>query len=174
MKRLIFCFLCLMLFGCEPSSEHDDLKSYIAKTYSSAKATATPVPPEPHYVPMPFLGYDVQDPFVFPLSSGKENYARGTCWQPDDLPGKDPLESLPLESLSFKGVMGSEGDYWALLEGADKSIYRVGIGRVLGLNRGRVESISQNSLSITEHLPDGLGCWQVRHVRLTLTHYDKG
>ena len=170
MRTGIFCFLFLMLFGCEGALEHAELKRYIARTYSSAKATATPVPPEPGYFPVPFLAYESQDPFVFPLSSEKENYAVEKCWQPDNLPEKDPLETLELEALSFKGVMGQEGHYWALLEGPDKTIHRVGIGRVLGLNRGRVDSISRNSLSITEHLSDGLGCWQVRYVRLKLTH----
>lgn len=169
MSRMSLFMLIFMLFGCEPQGAPDDLKRYISQTYAAAKATSTTLPPEPRYFPLPFSPSVEINPFVLPLDLGKENYGEGDCWQPKDLPKKDPLENFELSSLSFKGVMGLSGQYWALIETPDKSIHRVGIGRMLGSNRGRVDRISSQTLSITEHLPDGLGCWQVRHVRMRLT-----
>lgn len=174
MSRVIIGMLSLlMLSGCEKQPPHSDLQRYIFQTYATSKATATQFPSEPHYIPLPFLALTSLDPFVFPLSkAAKDSYLQGDCWQPDDLPEKDILENYELGSLRFKGVMGLSGRYWALLETPDKSIHRVGVGRMLGSNRGRVDSISKQTLSITEHLPDGLGCWQVRKVRLALINHD--
>ncbi|MBV7298796.1 pilus assembly protein PilP [Enterovibrio paralichthyis] len=160
----------LLLSGCWQHGQQQDLERFIVQTYAAAKVTATPLPPEPTYFPMAFSPSLDTDPFVLPVATETEQLAQGDCWQPENLPGKDLLESYELSSLAFKGVIGLPGSYWALVEAPDTSIHRVGVGRVLGNNRGRVDSISQHTLSITEHLPDGLGCWQVRNVRLALNN----
>lgn len=164
----------LLLTACAPEATNDDLERFIVKTYASAKVTATPLPPEPTYFPVPFSPGIDTDPFVLPSAAEEEEIVKGDCWQPEGLPPKDPLESYELSSLEFKGVIGLPGSYWALVAAPDDTIHRVGLGRVLGNNRGRVDSISQHTLSITEHLPDGLGCWQVRNVRLALNNNQKG
>lgn len=171
MNRGPLFMLIFFLVGCGNAQEVD-LKRYISQTYATAKATSTSLPPEPLYTPLPFAPSVAINPFVRFYPPGADNYAKGNCWQPDDLPDKDVLENIDLSSLFFRGVMGSAGQYWALLETPDNTIHRVGVGRVMGSHRGRVDSISQNTLSITEHIPDGLGCWTVRNVRLTLTNHE--
>ncbi|KKD61453.1 pilus assembly protein PilP [Grimontia sp. AD028] len=170
MRYLIATLSMLLLSGCMQEPKTQDLERFIVQTYAAAKVTATPLPPEPTYFPTPFNPGIDTDPFVLPIAMEEEQLVKGDCWQPEDLPGKDPLESYELSSLEFKGVIGLPGSYWALVSAPDESIHRVGLGRMLGNNRGRVDSISQHTLSITEHLPDGLGCWQVRNVRLALNN----
>ena len=174
MKRVSLLMMALVLSGCGSDKGHDDLERFISKTYASAEVTATPLPPKPTFSPLAFAPPVKTDPFVLPIAAEEEALAKGDCWQPERLSTNDPLERFELSSLTFKGVIGGPGSYWALVASPDNSIHRVGIGRMLGSNRGRVDSISQQTLSLTEHLPDGLGCWQVRNVRLALNNKHKG
>ncbi len=173
MKR-VSVFLTFFLVGCENRESFDDIERFIEQAYAKAEVTSTPLPPEPNYESLAFTAMDLSDPFVIPSLVPKEVKARDDCWQPKGFNKKDPLEEYELSSMVFKGVIGEPGSYWALIEGPDSSIHRVGIGRILGSNKGRVDSISQKTLSITEHLSDGLGCWQVRNVRLALRNNFKG
>ncbi|KXF82783.1 pilus assembly protein PilP [Enterovibrio coralii] len=172
MRRSILSLSLLVLAGCIDSGGHQDLESFITKTYAVAEVTATPTPPEPNFEPLAFEPAVTNDPFVMPIAQEEDEYSRIDCWQPDDMPAKDPLESFELSSLQFKGVIGTPGHYWALVQSPDTTIHRVGPGRVLGGNRGRVESISQHTLSLTEHLPDGLGCWTKRNVKVAMVNKD--
>lgn len=164
----------LLLTACFEEDKHPDLTRFISQVNSSAKATATALPPEPHYEPIPFKPAVSLDPFVLPASLQQKSKMSGNCWQPELIPEIEPLENYELNSLLFKGVIGNAGSYWALIETPDKSIHRIGVGRMIGSNRGRVDSISSQTLSITEHIPDGLGCWQVRNTRMALTNYKNG
>ncbi len=166
--RRVAVFITIFLFGCENSESFEDIERFIEQAYAKAEVTSTPLPPEPNYEALAFTAADLPDPFVIPSLVPKQIKTRDDCWQPKGFEKKDPLEAFELSSMVFKGVIGELGSYWALVEGPDASIYRVNIGRVLGSNKGRVDSISQKTLSITEHLSDGLGCWQVRNVRLAL------
>ncbi|MDD1795927.1 pilus assembly protein PilP [Enterovibrio makurazakiensis] len=170
MKYPLTLIALVVLTGCEQKDASQELDRFIVQTYSAAEVTATPLPPEPVYAALPFNPAVDTDPFVLPAAEEEDTLAKGDCWQPSDLPSRDSLEGYELASLDFKGVIGLPGSYWALVEAPDSTIHRVGIGRMMGNNRGRVDSISQHTLSITEHLPDGLGCWQVRNVRLALNN----
>ena len=173
MKRLSWTMF-FLLMGCENNESFQDIERFISQTYAKAEVISTPLPPEPNYQPLIFSGLNKQDPFVIPAMAPNAVKARADCWQPEGFERKDPLEAFELSAMSFRGVIGEPGHYWALVQSPDTRIHRVGIGRVLGGNKGRVDSISQSTLSITEHLPDGLGCWQVRNVRLALNHHTKG
>lgn len=158
----------LVLLGCGESTSFQDLERFIGQTYATAEVTSTGLPPEPNYQSLAFIAKEKGDPFIMPLRSPQSMISRKDCWQPDMLTTQDVLQQYELSSMAFKGVIGEPGNYWALLETPDHAIHRVGIGRVLGVNKGRVDSISQKTLSITEHFSDGLGCWQTKNIRLAL------
>lgn len=174
MKRAVVMLLCLGVMGCGPQAKPTDLERFIVQTYAAADAVTTPLPPAPSYQPLPFSPSVGSDPFVLPSTGTDAPLMKGNCWQPEALPQSDVLEGFELSALAFKGVIGVPGEYWALVETPDQTLHQVSVGRVLGNNRGRVDSISQHTLSITEHLPDGLGCWQLRHVRLALGKGNEG
>ncbi|PKF51537.1 pilus assembly protein PilP [Enterovibrio nigricans] len=172
MKKRIAGLMLVFVGGCSDSTNNQDLESFITKTYAVAEVTSTPLPPEPKFEPLAFAPVVSTDPFVMPQAQEDDEYSRTDCWQPHDLPGKDPLESFELSSLQFKGVIGTPGSYWALVESPDATIHRIGPGRMLGSNRGQVKSISQHTLSLTEHLPDGLGCWTKRNIKVAMVNKD--
>lgn len=168
MKPILCLGLMFVLSGCGPKDTFPDLERFIGQTYASAEVTSTPLPPEPNYTSLDFILRKANDPFVSENQGKRDINSQENCWQPDGFSSRDALEAYELSALSFKGVIGEEGNYWALIQAPDASIHRVGVGRILGTNKGRIDSISKKTLSITEHLSDGLGCWQVRNVRLAL------
>ncbi|MDD1782120.1 pilus assembly protein PilP [Enterovibrio sp. ZSDZ35] len=172
MRVPIISLVLVFAAGCSDSGNNQDLEGFITKTYAVAEVTSTPLPPAPKFEPLVFAPTVTTDPFVMPIAQEEDEYARVDCWQPQNLPAKDALEGFELSALQFKGVIGTPGSYWALVQSPDATIHRIGPGRMLGNNRGRVESISQHTLSLTEHLPDGLGCWTKRNVKVAMVNKD--
>ena len=41
-------------------------------------------------------------------------------------------------------------------------------GQYIGVNNGKITKVTQSYLTINETLPDGLGCWNTRNVKLAL------
>ncbi|MEF1339522.1 pilus assembly protein PilP, partial [Vibrio rotiferianus] len=48
------------------------------------------------------------------------------------------------------------------------TVYKVHAGQYIGKNNGKVTHVTHSYLLINETLPDGLGCWQKRKVKLAL------
>lgn len=161
-------FLVSALFGCTEKNAFHDLEAFIEQTYAKASLSSAPLMLEPDFIPLDFLPSKQSDPFGTSLAIPGKKIANQACQVPDDFLKKDELEQYELLSMTFKGVMGDAGDYWALVEMPDGTMHRVGVGRFLGTNKGRVDSISEKTLSITEFVADGLGCWKTRNIRLML------
>ncbi|QSA19722.1 pilus assembly protein PilP, partial [Vibrio furnissii] len=56
----------------------------------------------------------------------------------------------------------------ALVQTPQGSVMKIKAGQYLGLNNGRVTRVADDYLLIKETLPDGLGCWNQRNVKLAL------
>lgn len=108
-----------------------------------------------------------KNPFARLVPDGAQ-IVNNDCWQPRWQPERELLSQFDLAELQFKGVIGEQGDLWALVQAPDASIHRIGVGQVIGNSFGRIDSISTQTLSITEHLADGFGCWQMRNIKLSL------
>ncbi len=157
------------LFGCNEKNTFDDLDAFFEQTYAKAAPLSAPSTFESDFKPLDFSPSKQSDPFGYSLATANGKIAEQACQLPDDFFKKDELEQYELSSMTFKGVLGKAGEYWALIEMPDGTIHRVGVGRFLGTNKGRVDSISERTLSITEFVADGSGCWKTKNIRLMLT-----
>ena len=167
-KQLLFCFFPLVGAACSPAAPHQDLVDFIADTHSNAKKTPTIFALPANYQPLDFAPSVAKNPFV--LANTQQLKTTQNCWQPEALPAEDLFVDIALADLLLKGVIQEEDNAWALVSAPDNTVARVSLGQVLGTHLGRVDSISHNTVLVTEHLPDGLGCWQQRHVKLALHH----
>ena len=64
--------------------------------------------------------------------------------------------------------MGSGSQISGLVQTPKGSVVKVQKGQFIGLNSGRVTKVTSQYVLINETLPDGLGCWHRRNVRLAL------
>ncbi len=80
---------------------------------------------------------------------------------------KEPLELVPLDSMSMVGLLLRDGRKVALVR-VDKLLYQVGIGQYLGQNFGRVTQIGEQEVVLREIVQDPAGDWVERQATLQL------
>ncbi|ODP98530.1 MULTISPECIES: pilus assembly protein PilP [Salinivibrio] len=165
MKRLLVLLFGLSLVGCD--RYHSDIERFMQQTQASAQVTATRIPPPPSYQSIAFVA-DQRDPFVLPAINTGGQASTGDCWQPNLQRPLEPLEQFPLASLAMKGSLTKGAQQQALIARPDGTITQVSEGAHLGENRGRVVDVNAHQIAIEEALPDGLGCWQLRTVTLSM------
>ena len=170
MKYIKIVLATLLLSGCE--AEVDDLQLFIAEV---KQTTSVNIEPYPEFDSKPTFIYSadtLRSPFQRPRNTGagvKINVAaQPNCAQPDFNRSKQPLEKFGIDALSVTGVFQSNGKKWALIQSNTGSLFKATIGDYLGLFFGKIDSIQNGTVSFTEMLPDGAGCWQKKQATLTM------
>ena len=158
-----------MMSAC--SQDMDDLEQYI----DSVKARpADPIPPIPAvktYTPYEYRGLTGRDPFRQSISEGSDDErsdTKGTGPKPDFDRAKQYLERYELDTLSMVGTFSKDESYWALVRDPEGVIHRVPVGNYIGKNHGRVVSIENTQVSLSELISDGAGGWLVRDASIAL------
>ncbi len=66
------------------------------------------------------------------------------------------------------GTFNKESNEWALIKDPDGTIHRVAVGNYIGMNHGKVSSISNDEVQLSEFIADGVGGWLVRDASIAL------
>lgn len=169
MKRIALLVAPLMLAGCQV--QMDDLATYIAET---KQATQVSIEPYPEFTTQPAFEYkagDLRSPFQRPRNKTVETVQtqQANCLQPDFSRKKHALEAYGMDALSLSGMFTANGRKWALIKANDGTLHKATLGDHLGLFYGKITSIDKGSVSFTEMLPDGAGCWQKKNAQLTMS-----
>ena len=170
MKHLKIMFTTLLLLGCE--AKIDDLQVFIAEV---KQTTTVNIEPYPEFESKPTFIYSAdtfRSPFQRPRNTeiGVEVKvaSQSNCAQPDFNRNKQPLEKFGIDALSINGVFQSSGKKWILVKSNTGGLFKATIGDYLGLFFGKIDSIQNGTVSFTEMLPDGAGCWQKKQATLTM------
>ena len=165
---VLLSFSAWMLMGCQANDESVEL--FIAHTELASKKEIEALAPSRQFIAIPYTRRKDRPPFMLPQAAlvHSQPMAKASCWQPRRRKKKDKLEGFPLDKLRLKGVMGHDGSVSGLVQTPDGSVHNVKAGQYVGLNHGRITKVTQKHLLIKETLPDGLGCWQQRSVKLAL------
>ncbi len=157
-----------LLVGCKANQE--SLDDYVKQVESNARQEVARLAPTKPYYPMQYSSDELRAPFVLPKEAviASQPVVKKDCWQPAPRKRIGKLERFPLSQLRLKGVMGSGNSISGLVQTPKGTVVKVKNGNFLGQNNGRVIRIAPNFLLINETLPDGLGCWQKRKVKLAL------
>ncbi|MGF1721631.1 pilus assembly protein PilP [Vibrio kyushuensis] len=170
MKVNSFCLLlgATLLVGCNANQESID--EYIQTVESQARIDVEQLTPIITFQASPYQSRGLREPFILPIAAlvQEQPIAKKDCWQPSKRNKSGQLERYPISKLKLKGVMGSSGQISALIQTPKGQVVKVGKGQFVGLNNGRVTKVTSKYLLINETLPDGLGCWNKRNVRLAL------
>ena len=153
------------------SGRQDDLNRYIAEVKARP---ATPIPPIPAvrtYTPYVYEGLTGRDPFRQSTTEGSDQVAQPGAAKgprPDLQRPREYLERYDLDTLSMVGTFSKETSEWALIRDPDGVIHRVAIGNYIGKNHGKVNSISNDEMQLSEVIADGIGGWLVREASVAL------
>lgn len=168
MNRLLLVLFVAGLMGCQPQT--DDLVEFFSQVEQNNPA---PVDPYPEFKKAPFFAYAEQSyrsPFHRPetLRTDRLSIQKANCTQPDVRREKHPLENYGTDALIITGFFTSHKKHWVLFQTNDGRLFRATKGDYLGLFFGRITSIADGVVLVTEMLPDGAGCWQKKQNSLTM------
>ncbi len=175
-RRLLGICGIITLTACT-QADLSDLKEFVAQTKAkSPPAKLDPLPePEP-YRPFTYTAQGLKDPFA-PSSFAQETFAAAepepapdSGIRPDPNRIREELEKYAIGSLKMVGTFRKQGEQqlWALVKAPDGIVHRVHEGNYVGTNHGKIVSITDQRIDLTEIVPDGENRWVERNAFLSL------
>jgi type IV pilus assembly protein PilP len=164
--------LIVMLSGC--GAGLGDLRQFVADIRSKPPGRIEPIPEFLPYQVFEYTSHDLRDPFKLvdfrrPELNQEDIAQLSDGLRPDIDRAKEVLEDFPLDTLRLKGTIDDkEGIKWGLIFAPDNTIHRVIEGNYMGQNHGRIISVSDQTIELTEIVPDGLGNYIERSSAITL------
>jgi type IV pilus assembly protein PilP len=161
---LLLGLLALLLAACG-DGDGDDLDQYMQDATKNIKPKVQPLPEVKPYVA---LIYNEDSTLSDPFRARKAVSKNGSL-QPDLRRPKEPMESYPLESIKYVGMLSKNKLAFALLKTPDNTVQQVKVGNYIGQNYGRVTAIADNELTVQEIVQDELsGDWVDRTSTLAM------
>lgn len=172
--------ICLFvnLGGCT-SSDITDLDEYVTEVLARPGPRIEPLPEFKPYEAYTYKSGELnaRDPFrlfyqkkivaaalVEEQDSGLTPEMEKEIWHRN----KEELEEFELDSLRMVGTMDNEQHQWAMVKDPDGVIHTVEVGNYMGLNVGKILSVSENAIEIREIFKDSSGRWEERQASLVL------
>lgn len=173
---LVFMTPLFLLAGCGDSG-HGEIKQWMEEASRDLKGGIAPLP---ELKPFPVVSYDSTDK-IDPFNSQRiepERKGSGGANKPDFDRPKEQLESYPLETISFIGVVekAKNKTKHAVVK-VDGVVYQVGKGNYMGQNFGHILSITSSEIILKEIVQDPSGQtsdWVEREMTLQLQDGSQG
>lgn len=151
-----------------------DLRQFVQQVRAKPPGRIEPIPEFTPYQNFEYTSHDLRDPFKLvdfrrPDEVPEEVAQLGSGLRPDLDRVKEPLEDFPLDTLRLKGTIDDkDGVKWGLIFAPDNTIHRVVEGNYMGQNHGRIISLTDQAIELTEIVPDGLGNYIERSSAVAL------
>ena len=171
-RQVLLAGLIMLLSGCGEGLS--DLQQFVREVRAKPPGRIEPIPEFQPYQNFEYTSHDLRDPFKLvdfrrPELDAKELGELSTGLRPDIDRAKEPLEDFPLDTLRLKGTIDDkDGVKWGLIFAPDNTIHRVIEGNYMGQNHGRIISVTDQTIELTEIVPDGLGNYIERSSAVTL------
>ena len=166
MRAIYVVAACLTLVACA-GGENEDLRQWMNEASKGLKGGIPPLPEVKPYEPIPYDAGGLLDPFKLSKIGPEQKKGGGGGLQPDMNRPREPLESYPLESLKYVGVMTKAKVSYAIVA-ADGALYQVRAGNYMGQNFGVITRISEEQVALKELVQDSAGDWVERESTLLL------
>lgn len=166
MKYFAVALISMALAACS-SSEHEDLRQWMNDASKDIKGRIPPLPQVKPYEPVPYDAGNLIDPFKSSKIGAEKSKSGGGGLQPNLDRPREPLESYPLESLKYVGVMTRKNTFYAIIQ-VDSSLYQVRTGNYLGQNFGVITKVSEDEVALKELVQDSAGDWVEKESTLML------
>lgn len=157
--------------ACSTSST-DDLTQWMAQQRNTLKPKVEPVKEPVPFEPKAYAVETLVEPFSqdkFTVALGAQATSGGNAAlvAAELSRRKEPLELLPLDTMSMVGLLDQAGRKVALVR-AGGLLYQVAVGNYMGQNYGRVTNITETEITLREIAQDGVGEWIERPAALQL------
>ncbi len=171
MRNTLILLAPLLLTGCDQGL--GDLQQYVHEIKSQPPGRIDPIPEFQPYQKFEYTSHDLRDPFKLvdfrrPDIEVGEILETASGPRPDTDRVREPLEDFPLDTLRLKGTVTKDGIKWGLIFAPDNTVHRVLEGNYIGQNHGRILTVSDEIIELTEIVPDGLGNYIERSSAVAL------
>lgn len=168
LNALITLVVALSLTACKANQE--PLDDYVAQVERQADRDVAALAPIVTLNIRSYQAHQLREPFALPQEAivSTQSQHDKDCWQPPKIAKTGELEHYPLAKLRLKGVMSRDDKVSALVQTPTGKLITVNTGQLIGVNNGKVTKVTAEYVQINEPLPDGLGCWNQRSVKLAL------
>lgn len=166
--------LAAALTGCA-DQDVNDVKAWMEDTRRQTPVKVAKIAEPKTFVPFTYGGRDSIDPYdpsKLAVALAKLQGKTASGIKPDLERPREPLESLPLDTLTMVGTLEKVGLSHALVQ-ADKNVFQVKVGNYIGQNFGRITRISESGVDLKEIVQDASGEWVERPARLELQETKK-
>lgn len=162
--------LCLPLVGCGNQSM-SDLHAYSEQVLARKSKKIEPLPEIKPYEVYTYQSSRNRDPFepLFQDVPEQAPLVSNSKIKPDTNRNREELEAFALDSLRMVGTLEQKDQTWGLVVNPDGTVYRAQVGNYVGKNHGKIISILEDRIELTEIVPDGLGGYEERDAALALT-----
>ncbi len=167
MRWLLWVALSSIMVGCG-GGQHDDLEQFVNEAGQGMRGKVEPLPEVKPYEPFVYAAFDIPEPFKPRKLKASNNVGSGSGFQPDMNRRKEPLEAYELEKLKMVGSLQQNKVIYALIKAPDNSLHRVKSGNHLGVNFGKITSVSETEVMLTEVVEDSAGEWSEKQSSVTL------
>lgn len=170
--RLSSVFLVFSLAAC--SNDMTDLTAFVEKAKATKSSHIAPLPEIKPHETFNYQATQLRSPFE-PFAAKRPRpigqKGGGTGKGPKPIPGRprEALEAFSLDTMRMVGTLEQAEGKWALIKASDGTIHRVKSGNYLGQNHGKIVTITENKIELTEIAPDGLGDWMERPATMALS-----
>lgn len=166
--RCCLWMIALLLHGC--GSDKEAVSDFMIQQQEQVIVEIAPLVPPTIFEPVSYKNQSLRNPFELPsvAAISHNTVTPKVCWQPEQRGERTQLEQYPISELELKGVMRRDKEISALIQMPDGLIATVINGQYIGKNYGVVLEVTSEYINIKETLPDGLGCWSHRTVKLAL------
>jgi len=160
-SRFILLTLVFMLSGCSGGSDFADIRDFMEDVKQKPRGSIAPLPEFEPYQPFTYGASNRRSPFEPPvvIVVRTEEQRRNIGVKPPQDHVKQYLERFNLAALQMVGIMKQKESTWALIEDDTGGVTRVQVGDYMGGSWGKIESINDSRIDITEIVSDGASGW---------------
>lgn len=155
----------IALTGC--IQDTSDLDVYFEQHRAKQARAIKPIPEV-----KPYLRYvyppNEKDPFDVSMLAPSDVPVVDSGIKVDTTRVKEFLEGFPLDSLKMVGTVQKDNNLWALIKIPDGGVQSVKQGNYLGQNYGKIISVSEAELALSETVSNGLGGYKERDNKVLL------
>lgn len=153
-----------LLVACSDESG-DDLDKFMRDAANDMRPKIKPLPEVKPYAALQYnADGTLNDPFRARKASSKSGSSQPNLNRP-----REPMESYPLESIKYVGLLSRGKLVYALLQTPDSGVQQIKVGNYVGQNFGLVTEISDSEVTLKEVVQDDLsGDWVERASTIAL------
>ena len=163
---------CVLLLGaCSSGSQYADIREFMTEVEKKPRGTIAPLPEFQSYQAFTYGASNQRSPFEPPavIVQKTKEQRRNIDIKPPQDHVKQYLERFSIASLQMVGTLQRDDQIVALIQIQDEWVLNmVQVGDYMGTAWGKIESISDTRVDITEIVSDGVGGWLRRPKTIEL------